>query len=152
MANWAAIEQELSALLAAQGFELVELQAVTGRGATLTVLADRADKPGITLDECAELSQVVSQYLDVADPFRGPYRLQVSSPGLDRPLTRRDHYPKAVGKKVRVRHSVGGKPATVVGQLTSVTDEGLVVEVDGEPLAIAFDAVLKANVEYEWGD
>lgn len=152
MANWAAIEQDLDALLAAEGYELIELVPVTGRGASLTLLADRADKPGITLDECAELSQKVGQYLDVADPFRGHYCLMVSSPGLDRPLVRRAHFERAVGQRVRVKHSGAGRTATVVGKLSGVEAQGLVVEVDGEPLAIAWEAVLKANVEYDWGD
>lgn len=152
MADWARVEAEVEARLEAAGFELVQFEAQTGRGARLVILADRRDQPGtIGLDDCAELSRLVSAYLDVADPFAGPYRLMVSSPGVDRPLRKLAHCERAVGKLARVKHR-GGGGATVTGRLTAVQDESLVLEVEGERLVIAWPDVVKANVVYEWDD
>ena len=86
-----AIDRQLAALLApvieGMGFELVRLRLMGGRKATLQVMADRPDG-GIEVDDCARISTALSAVLDVEDPIEGEYVLEVSSPGIDRPLTR----------------------------------------------------------------
>jgi ribosome maturation factor RimP len=153
VADWQAIEAELEALVEAEGYELIEVQRVLGRGASLTLLVDRRDEPGhITLDECAAVSRRVGQYLDVADPFRRPYRLVVSSPGLDRPLTRPSHFQRALGQQVRVRFDAGDGPRTVEARLEAAGDDGLVLATAEERLTVAWPAVAKAQLIYDWGD
>ncbi|NUP98619.1 MAG: ribosome maturation factor RimP [Armatimonadetes bacterium] len=153
MTDWSAIEAEIEAMLAAEGFELVQFEAVRGKGARLAILADHAAAPGtITLDDCAAISRKVSTWLDVVDPFQGPYRLMVSSPGVDRPLNKLAHCERVTGQRVRVKHTQGGRPATVEGTLLAVEGEQLVLEVDGERQVIAWPAVVKANVVYVWDD
>jgi ribosome maturation factor RimP len=153
LVKWAAVEADLEALLAAEGYELVELQHVVGRGARLTLLADKSDAPGtIGLDDCALLSQKVGQYLDVHDPFRGPYQLQVSSPGVDRPLHKPAHFARAVGQQVRVKRTHEATTETLLGKLTAVTDDGPVLAVGDELVTVAWDTVVKAQVAYDWGD
>ncbi len=153
MAEWAAIEAELAARLEADGFELVQLDASVGRGARFVVLADKLDAPGtITLDECAELSRKISAWLDVEDPFRGPYHLLVSSPGLDRPLGKLAHCQRQLGRLVKVKHQRSGRPGTILARLVAVEGESLVLDRDSERLVVPWAEVLKAHVVYEWDD
>lgn len=154
MADWTAVEAELEALLAADGFELVRMDKVTGRGARLTIFADRAGAPGtITLDDCAEISRRVSAWLDLSDPFTGPYRLMVSSPGVDRPLTKLAHCARFVGSQVKVRHrGADGKRATVTGNLEAIEGERLTLTVEDERREIDWPNVIEAQVVYQWDD
>lgn len=77
------IEDEIVAL----GFELVRLRLMSGETPTLQIMAERPEG-GIEVDDCAKISTAVSAILDVEDPIEGEYNLEVSSPGIDRPLTR----------------------------------------------------------------
>ena len=154
MADWTAVEAGLEALLAEDGFELVRMDKVTGRSARLAIFADRADEPGtITVDDCAKISRRVSAWLDIEDPFAGPYRLMVSSPGVDRPLTRLSHCERFVGSQIKVRHRrADGKREAVTGTLSEVAGERLVLAVDDERWEIDWPAVIEAQVVYQWDD
>ena len=72
--------------IAAMGYELVRVQLMGGRAPVLQVMAERTDRAGMTVDDCAEISRAVSALLDVEDPIEGAYSLEVSSPCIDRPL------------------------------------------------------------------
>ncbi len=86
----------------AMGYELVGVEYLRTRGTTrLRVYIDRAQ--GITLDDCAAVSHQLSGFLDVEDPIPGQYDLEVSSPGLDRPLVFAEHFERFAGHRVRVR-------------------------------------------------
>src|SRR5689334_14323410 len=111
------------------------------------------DKPsGVSLDDCTRISRAVSAALDVEDPIEGAYDLEVSSPGLDRPLRTPEHFRKFAGSKVRIR-TFGPVPEcenrkTFVGILKSYEDNGaIVVDVDGKDFRIPHALVSKANVE-----
>jgi ribosome maturation factor RimP len=100
------IELELTAMLEpaveALGFELLGLEFVqAGRHSTLRVYIDHEN--GITVDNCADVSRQVSAILDVEDPITNEYDLEVSSPGVDRPLFKPAHYEQAQGEELRVR-------------------------------------------------
>lgn len=86
-----AIDKRLAALLEPMieglGFELVRLRLMSGKTAVLQIMAEKPDG-GIEVDDCANISNAVSALLDVEDPIEGEYTLEVSSPGIDRPLTR----------------------------------------------------------------
>ena len=94
--------QEIQAMIEppieAMGFELVRvsMQSMHGRD-TLQIMADRADGTLINVDDCAEISRTVSAVLDVEDPIPGEYNLEVSSPGIDRPLTRMKDFERWAG-------------------------------------------------------
>lgn len=154
LADWTALEAALEALLAEDGFELVRLDRATGRGARLALFVDRAGAPGtITLDDCAEVSRRVSRWLDVEDPFRGSYRLLVSSPGVDRPLTKLAHCAQFVGRQVQIRHRLPtGQRQTVEGQLVGLEGETLTLEVDGAHWTVDWPAVLEARLVHQWDD
>ncbi|MCC7493060.1 MAG: ribosome maturation factor RimP [Fimbriimonadaceae bacterium] len=153
MPDWRAIEADLEGILETAGFELVQLEVTTGRGARLVVLADVSATPGsLNLDDCAAISRLLAAYLDQADPFAGPYRLLVSSPGVDRPLTKLAHCQRSVGQQVKVRFRRDGRPATITGRLEAVAAETLQVAVDGEMLTVDWSEIEKANVVYRWDD
>lgn len=86
------------------GFELVQVRFMKGsRSSTLQVMAEPLDRERImTVEDCAELSHAISAILDVEDPVRGAYRLEVSSPGLERPLVKPEDYVRFAGQPARV--------------------------------------------------
>lgn len=88
--------------LEAMGYRLVRVAFLGARRATLQIMAERLDDAPMTVDDCTEISRSVSALLDVADPIDGAYMLEVSSPGLDRPLTRPEDYDRFAGFEARI--------------------------------------------------
>jgi ribosome maturation factor RimP len=88
--------------LEAMGYRLVRVVITSGRRATLQVMAERLDGLPMTVDDCAQISRSVSPLLDVADPIAGAYTLEVSSPGIDRPLVRTEDYDRFSGFEARI--------------------------------------------------
>lgn len=85
------------------GYELVSVQMIGGnKGETLQIMADRQDGKAITVDDCADISRVVSALLDVNDPISGAYTLEVSSPGIDRPLVREKDFANWAGFDAKI--------------------------------------------------
>lgn len=114
------------------GYELTDLEVrLSGQGGLLRLTIDKPD--GIDLDDCEKVSHAVSALLDVEDPVPGNYSLEVSSPGLDRKLTKVEHFQRFEGEtlKVTMRFPIEGR-RRFRGTLVSSDDENIVVEVDGE--------------------
>jgi ribosome maturation factor RimP len=97
--------------LEAMGYRLVRIAFLGARRATLQIMAERIDDTPMTVDDCTEISRSVSALLDVADPIAGAYMLEVSSPGIDRPLTRPEDYDRFAGfeAKVELGRSLDGR-------------------------------------------
>ena len=113
------------------GFEMTDLEVrLSGQGGLLRITIDKPD--GIDLDDCEKVSLAVSALLDVEDPVPGNYNLEVSSPGLDRKLTKVEHFQRFEGQivKVQMRFPIEGR-RRFRGTLVSSDDEKIVVEVDG---------------------
>ena len=138
------ISQLIEPILREQGIELVEL-ALTGndRRRMLRLFVDRPE--GISIGECAGLSRSLADVLDTHDPIRGAYTLEVSSPGLTRPLGSPRDFERAIGKLVKVVCSNG---KVLVGKLEEVTATSLMVEVDGDLVSLSMDEVAKANLHF----
>ena len=97
------IAQIIEPSLSDMGYELVRVRlSGGGRGLTLQVMAERADRVAMTVDHCAEISRTISALLDVDDPIDRAYDLEVSSPGLDRPLTRPAAFERFAGFEAKV--------------------------------------------------
>ena len=96
------IAQMIEPSLAGMGYRLVRVVMTSGRRATLQVMAERLDNLPITLDDCAQISRSVSALLDVADPVVGTYTLEISSPGIDRPLVRAEDYDRFSGFEAKI--------------------------------------------------
>lgn len=88
--------------LSAMGYRLVRVALTSGRRATLQVMAERLDEVAMSVEDCAEISRAVSALLDVADPIAGSYMLEISSPGIDRPLVRGEDYDRFAGFEARI--------------------------------------------------
>jgi ribosome maturation factor RimP len=126
--------------------EAVDVSPLDKRRQLLRVLVDR-DR-GITLDEVTEVTRAISKALD-ADAVMGDgaYVLEVSSPGVDRPLTLPRHWRRNVTRLVEVTLNAGGK---VTGRIKSATDEAVELDVKGRPRTIAYADVTKAKIQIEF--
>jgi ribosome maturation factor RimP len=91
--------------LEAMGYRLVRVVISSGRRPTLQVMAERRDDQPMTVEDCAQISHSVSALLDVADPIAGAYMLEISSPGIDRPLVRTEDYDRFSGFEARIELS-----------------------------------------------
>ncbi len=116
-----------------------------GKYSLLRVYID--SEQGITAEDCGKASHFVSSVLDVEDPVQGAYTLEVSSPGLDRPLFTAVQYQRFIGEqvKIRVRHSQNGR-RNFTGNLVEVDDCQVVLLVDGENAVLPFAEIEKANL------
>jgi len=96
------LEALITPSLEAMGYELVRVQMQGNQRPTLQVMADRADGLAMSIDDCTAISRALSALLDVEDPVAGAYTLEVSSPGLDRPLTRSKDFVRWAGSEVKL--------------------------------------------------
>lgn len=144
------LEQKLTEMLAAPvealGFELVGIEFVrAGKHSTLRVYIDHPD--GITVEHCAEVSHQVSAVLDVEDPITTEYNLEVSSPGMDRPLFKEQHYLECVGEVVAIRLRMPlGDRRNFKGKLLVCEGGNITVEVDGQSFQLAIANIEKGNL------
>lgn len=135
------------------GYELV-LVELTGSQSGGQVLRAYIDAPGgIVLDDCEQVSKQISAMLDVEDPIKGEYTLEVSSPGLERPLAKPEHFMRFLGSRVRLQtRSLHLGRRRFTGTLTEATDETCCIEVDGETYELPYRDIDKANlVAFEAG-
>ena len=116
-----------------------------GKHSKLLVYIDHVD--GINIDICVEVSHQVSAVLDVEDPIVGEYNLEVSSPGLDRPLFKLEQYADNIGQmiKLRLRMAFEGR-RKITGLLTAIEEGDIVIQVDGHDYLLPIDSIDKANV------
>lgn len=130
----------------ALGFELWGIEYVhAGRHSILRVFIDAQN--GINIEDCAETSRQVSAVLDVEDPITTEYTLEVSSPGIDRPLFTAAHYAAYLGEdaKVQLTMPVAGS-RNLKGVISKVEGQMLTLTVDGKDLIVALDNIRKGNV------
>lgn len=156
-----AAEAALEPLVRAEGYELVDLEYVREpSGWVLRLFVDRpghdaASKEGaVGLEDCARVSHAVETTLDVEDLVPHAYSLEVSSPGLNRPLRRPEHFARVVGKRVKVKTygPVGQPPRkSFTGTLADISASDITVEVEGGgAFHIPFRDIAKANLEFQF--
>lgn len=135
-------------VISAEGLELVEVEyRRESQGWVLRLFVDRDG--GVTVEDCAAVSRIVGDLLDVADPIAGPYHLEVSSPGLDRPLRRWEHFRQQIGKVVAVRTRTAlGTRKNFKGILVAANPEAIRVDCDGTIFDIPLEAVDRARLRY----
>lgn len=148
----------------------VELLDVEWNGNSLRVVVDRvwpADQPidktdGVTTQQLADVNRLISPILAQHDPIPGRYTLEVSSPGVERKLSRPDHFRRAVGEDVVVKLQPGAEPRRVKGELLAVDEAATTLtvmgsEIDGidqadpAPVEITVDVIQKARTSFDWG-
>jgi ribosome maturation factor RimP len=160
----------LEPVIRAAGLELESVRAVrAGRGSLLRVVVD--SDQGVSLDDIAEVSRAVAARIDASDVMgSGPYTLEVSSPGVDRPLTEPRHWRRASGRLVRVSVAGGpgengrlesapsssltpqaGHPGTVEGRIIEAGPDAVTLEVDGELREFGYAGLGPGQVQVEFG-
>ncbi|MCM2312078.1 MAG: ribosome maturation factor RimP [Steroidobacteraceae bacterium] len=136
----------LTPLVEGLGYELWELEYAPGRGnSVLRLYIDAA--AGIAIEDCERVSRAVSEVLDAEDPIPGQYTLEVSSPGLDRPLRTAAQFARYVGERVYVEtaQAIEGR-RRFKGALTAVDAATLEVEVDGKRWTLPISGIRKAHL------
>lgn len=136
-------------ILEQEGMELVDLK-VDRRGRTLSIKAFM-DKPGgVTVEDCAHITKEAMDVLDMEDVSEGAYALEVSSPGIDRPLRSERDFGRALGRKVRLNMDEGIEPSVLVGRLIKIQDHFLTLEMEGERREIPLGDVSEGKMEVEF--
>jgi ribosome maturation factor RimP len=133
--------------LEAMGYELVRVMSTGGRTPTLQVMAERLDRVGMTVDDCAEISRALSAILDVEDPIDGAYQLEVSSPGIDRPLTKPADFERFAGFEARVESDrlIGGQ-RKFKGRLLGLENEAVRLALPEGERIIPLTSIRKAKL------
>jgi ribosome maturation factor RimP len=146
----------LEPVLVRDGYELVEVEWIRGGGRfTLRVFIDKAG--GVNVDDCQAVSRTIEPILDVEDFIEPAYDLEVSSPGLDRPLRTPEHFARWAKNRVHVKAygpvagTAEGSPPRKnwTGQLRGYQDGAVLVDVDGVLHRIPHEQIAKANLEYD---
>ena len=129
------------------GYELVRVMTSGGRRPTLQIMAERVDRAGMTVDDCAEISRAVSALLDVDDPIKGAYQLEVSSPGIDRPLMKPADFERFAGFEARVETDrlIEGQ-RKFKGRLLGLHDQAVRLALPEGEKAIPLSAIRKAKL------
>ena len=128
------------------GFELVRLRLMAGKQPTLQIMADRPDG-GIHVEDCAQISTTVSAVLDVEDPIDGEYALEVSSPGIDRPLTRLKDFDTFEGHeaKIETEQLIDGQ-RRFKGPLRGTEGDEVLIEIPAGTIGLKFDWLADAKL------
>jgi ribosome maturation factor RimP len=146
----APIDRRLAEIIApvieGMGFELVRVRLMGGRSKTVQIMAERRGG-GIEVDDCADISTTVSAVLDVEDPIEDAYTLEVSSPGIDRPLTRLKDFETWKGYEARVETSemIDGR-RRFKGELQGVEGDEILIEVEEGTIGLKFDWLSDAKL------
>ena len=141
------IERLVKTPLQAEGFDIVRVIFSGEHRPNLQIMVERQDGAAVSVDDCARASRLVSAVLDVEDPVSGSYVLEVSSPGIDRPLTRLKDFDRFAGFEARVelRVPMDGR-RRFRGRLLGVDQERIRLETEREEIELSFDDIQKAKL------
>jgi ribosome maturation factor RimP len=143
---WTLIEP----LVTHDGHEIVDIEVHGSRHVVVRIFLDAPG--GISIDKCAEFSRKIGHLFDVEDPIKAAYTLEVSSPGLNRPLRLAKHFAAALGQVVALKvEGPGGKLQKLRGRLSAATGESITVEEQKDRVhTVKLTDVSTANVVYAW--
>ncbi|WP_422029916.1 ribosome maturation factor RimP [Roseovarius sp.] len=128
------------------GYELVRVRLMGGKSATLQIMAEKPDG-GIEVDDCADISNAVSAVLDVEDPITDAYTLEVSSPGIDRPLTRLKDFEEFEGYEAKIEtHELIEGRKRFKGVLAGVEGDEVLINLDEGTVGLQFDWLADAKL------
>ncbi|MDE3060566.1 MAG: ribosome maturation factor RimP [Pseudomonadota bacterium] len=141
------ITQIIEPSLAAMGYALVQVKLGDGRRKTLSVMAERSDSAGMSIDDCGKISQQVSALLDVDDPIQGAYDLEVCSPGLDRPLTKLEDFIRFTGNEAKIETMLPIGPSRKFrGMIQRVEDDTIILVIPEGEIRIAVGNIRNAKL------
>jgi ribosome maturation factor RimP len=143
----ARVDQMIAPALEAMGYSVVRVRYTGGDHPVLQIMAERTADGTMSIDDCTEVSRTVSALLDVEDPIPGHYNLEVSSPGLDRPLVRIGDFDRFTGyeAKVELAHPLDGRKR-FRGALIGVEDETVKMATDEGEVALPFAEIAAAKL------
>ncbi len=145
------VQEQLAAMVADEGLELLATEVVgSGPQTILRLIVEGPD--GVSLDKCAAISRQASAMLDVEDPIRHRYTLEVSSPGLDRKFYSLDDYEQYVGHRVKIRMAPSYREhRTVIGELLGMR-QGMarVFDDSSHEVLLPIDQIFEARLEVDW--
>ena len=145
---WSLVESVATGL----GYEVVDVEyRPHPRNGLLRVYIDKppgAEPAGIVLEDCEIVSRQLGATLDVEDPITGQYRLEVSSPGLDRPLRKPADFERFSGSMIKVKMSLPSDTGqrNFTGKLIGIENQNVMLEVDGEPISLPLGGIEKAQI------
>ncbi|HKK44475.1 MAG TPA: hypothetical protein VJ964_03070 [Balneolaceae bacterium] len=140
------ISELAESVLSTTDFFLIDVEIKGSKVPEVWVSVDAEDR-GVNMDECADISNELSFLMDAHDLFSGGYRINVSSPGLSRPLVDRRQYPKNKGRKVKCKYKHDGEYLKVKGTLQDVLEDGIVIELDDDSkVSVLFDDLVETKI------
>jgi ribosome maturation factor RimP len=144
-------EEKINALISpaleSAGYEIVRVQITGDKNQTLQIMAERNDEENMTVEDCAAISREISAILDVDDPISGAYALEVSSPGIDRPLVRPKDFERFAGFDARVDMNflVEGRKK-FKGKLLGIQDDKVAIRMKEETFELPFGDIRRAKL------
>ena len=142
------LQDLLEPLINQMGFDVVRIITIGNVNPTLQIMIERKDRENIVVDDCAAVSRAVSALMDEKAPIAGRYNLEVSSPGLDRPLTTLENFVRFAGFEAKIETDTEvEKRKRFKGRILRVDEQdNIILAMDGEEYAIPYDAVAKAKL------
>ena len=129
------------------GYRVVRVTFTGGKRATLQVMAERADDAAMTVEDCAQLSRHISALLDVADPIASSYLLEVSSPGIDRPLVRPEDYARFAGFEAKLElNGLHDGRRRFRGRIVGFEGDAVKMALGDETVALPFREIARARL------
>lgn len=141
------VEALIRPTVESMGFDIVRVLVLGKFDRRVQVMAERQDGRPISIDDCANISRTLSALLDVEDPIEGSYTLEVSSPGLDRPLLKLQDYERYAGReaKLETTAAIEGR-RKFKGRLLGADGERVKIEVGGQQIALDFASIARAKL------
>ena len=142
-----AVRALIAPSLADIGYEVVRVKTIGAEPVTLQIMAERLDEDTMTVEDCASISRTVSAIFDVEDPIIGAYTLEVSSPGLDRPLVRKKDFERYSGleAKIELHQALNGK-RRYSGMLAGYADGVVTIVTENGATNLPFEEIDKAKL------
>lgn len=141
------IEQIIAPSIESMGYEIVRVQMTGAQRPVLQIMAERTDGGPMTVEDCADISRSVSALLDVEDPIASAYTLEVSSPGIDRPLTRRRDFERFAGfeAKLETQMAIDGRKR-FKGRLKGLEDDDVLIDTEQGPARVPMETIQRAKL------
>lgn len=142
------LENDLAPLLDDLGYALFRITFTGGKGATLQIMAEKKDESPLSLDDCTKISRAVSAKLDVEDYIKHNYLLEVSSPGIDRPIRDFKDFNRHIGKKakIEIKEAINSQKK-FVGFIKEITENNeVVLTIDDKDITFNYDDIVKAKL------
>lgn len=140
------VKELAESVLSRTDFFLIDVEIKGGREPVVWVYID-SEREGVNMDQCAEISRELGFLMDAHDLISDRYRLNVSSPGLSRPLSDRRQYPKNKGRKARVKYKTNDKYHKIEGVLKDIDSDKIILEKqDGSVQAVSFNEIVETKI------